>query len=42
MPTQANQPLPDGQLLQKYRISKVLACAGGECDKLSVVAVTWE
>ncbi len=42
MPTQASQPLPDGHQLQKYRISKVLSCAGGKCDNLSVVAVTWE
>jgi serine/threonine protein kinase len=28
MPTQANQPLPDGTLLQKYRIVRVLAIGG--------------
>jgi serine/threonine protein kinase len=28
MPTQANQPLPDGTLLQKYRILQVLAIGG--------------
>lgn len=33
---------PKGYPLQNCRIGKVLACAGGECDRLSVVAVTWE
>jgi len=28
MPTQANQPLPDGYRLQNYRIRKVLSCGG--------------
>ena len=28
MPTQANQPLPDGYQLQNYRIAKVLSCGG--------------
>jgi len=28
MPTQANQPLPDGYQLQNYRIRKVLSCGG--------------
>jgi len=28
MPSQANQPLPDGYQLQNYRISKVLSCGG--------------
>ena len=28
MPTQANQPLPDGYQLQNYRILKVLSCGG--------------
>ncbi len=28
MPTQTNQPLPDGYQLQNYRISKVLSCGG--------------
>ena len=28
MPTQANQPLPDGYQLQNYRIRRVLSCGG--------------
>ena len=28
MPTQSNQPLPDGYQLENYRISKVLSCGG--------------
>ncbi len=28
MPTQANQPLPDGYQLENYRIRKVLSCGG--------------
>ena len=28
MPTQANQPLPEGYQLQNYRIRKVLSCGG--------------
>ena len=28
MPTQANQPLPDGYQLLNYRIRKVLSCGG--------------
>ena len=28
MPSQANQPLPDGYLLQNYRIANVLSCGG--------------
>jgi serine/threonine protein kinase len=28
MPTQANQPLPEGYQLQNYRIGKVLSCGG--------------
>jgi hypothetical protein len=42
MPTQANRPLGDGYQQQNHRMRKVLPCAGGECDKVSVVAVTWE
>ena len=28
MPSQANQPLPDGYPLQNYRVSGVLSCGG--------------
>ena len=42
MPTQANQPHGDGHQQQNHRMRKVLPRAGGECDKLPVVALTWE
>ena len=28
MPSQANQPLPDGYQLQNYKVTRVLSCGG--------------